>query len=666
MRKEKKRYEVKGINQQIAQYVNLIITICIVVLTLVLGILTGSIFISKSNKLLSAKTETAANEIEIWYEKQIQSVNLIADTIGYYHMTSDQTYNLKAYLADCLTKNETVYDYYACLNDKTCFFAGGWEPAPGEYDPTIRDWYIGAINNNGIYISSAYVDAETGRMVVTISKPLYEDNAIIGVLAADIFIDDVTNMAQNAFLSNNEYAILIDNSGNILTHKSEKFIPSVDASGNEVIAQYKDAGISESLINQKYTVNNQKFDYDHIFRIFTAKYMEDIGITVIYAASGLNYYGGIIIFLLECIIILIVTLIMSKKFIQKKLLILFKPLENLSIVAQNMGKGILDYHTEYSADDEIGNLCIAIEHSNLAIRSYITDISEKLKAMSEGDFSVRVDMDYIGDFSPLKSSINHIGEALSNAITTIGDAVNIVYKSAENVSGESSNLANQVSSVTKLINESNQAISDINNELKSSYLKTEESIEISQNTNTQLGNGNDQMIKLLSAMDKITETSNQIAEIIEIINGIASQTNLLALNASIEAARAGETGKGFAVVADSVRDLASKTTEAASNTSSLIDMSVQAVNQGSFLAEETAKDLQIVVEKTEDVNNHILTIAESIDKQTSIVDIVSKNFSDIKSYTANTSLASQECAKLSQELFSQVEKIQEIISVFKL
>ncbi len=357
---------------------------------------------------------------------------------------------------------------------------------------------------------------------------------------------------------------------------------------------------------------------------------------------------------------------MSKKFIQKKLLILFKPLENLSIVAQNMGKGILDYHTEYSADDEIGNLCIAIEHSNLAIRSYITDISEKLKAMSEGDFSVRVDMDYIGDFSPLKSSINHIGEALSNAITTIGDAVNIVYKSAENVSGESSNLANQVSSVTKLINESNQAISDINNELKSSYLKTEESIEISQNTNTQLGNGNDQMIKLLSAMDKITETSNQIAEIIEIINGIASQTNLLALNASIEAARAGETGKGFAVVADSVRDLASKTTEAASNTSSLIDMSVQAVNQGSFLAEETAKDLQIVVEKTEDVNNHILTIAESIDKQTSIVDIVSKNFSDIKSYTANTSLASQECAKLSQELFSQVEKIQEIISVFKL
>ncbi len=241
-----------------------------------------------------------------------------------------------------------------------------------------------------------------------------------------------------------------------------------------------------------------------------------------------------------------------------------------------------------------------------------------------------------------------------------------MYKSAENVSGESSNLANQVSSVTKLINESNQAISDINNELKSSYLKTEESIEISQNTNTQLGNGNDQMIKLLSAMDKITETSNQIAEIIEIINGIASQTNLLALNASIEAARAGETGKGFAVVADSVRDLASKTTEAASNTSSLIDMSVQAVNQGSFLAEETAKDLQIVVEKTEDVNNHILTIAESIDKQTSIVDIVSKNFSDIKSYTANTSLASQECAKLSQELFSQVEKIQEIISVFKL
>lgn len=540
------------------------------------------------------------------------------------------------------------------------YSGSGWIPDE-DYDASTRDWYIDAAASEQAVVSSAYVDVDSGRMVITISKAIKQDNMIKGVLAADIFIDDVTGMAQQEFVSRNEYAILVDGSGNILTHRATKFIPTVDQDGNENIASYQDENLTSYLIANHKLVMRHGIDYNYNLCVYTSEYLEDYGISVIYVNHAVDYYGGIILFFVCCIMVVIMVIIFCRKSIDKYLIPMFLPLEKLSIVADNMSKGVLNYETDYHESDEIGALCIAIEKSNYAIKSYVDDISCKLAAMEQGDYTKRVTIDYIGDFEPLKEAINHIAMTLQNTMELLHDTSKNVYGSAENVALSAKTLSEDVDSVTKLIDRGNSAVQKVREQFSINQANAQESVDISEQTKIELETSNTQMNKLLEAMEKISSTSEKIAEIIMTINEIAEQTNLLSLNASIEAARAGEAGRGFAVVADSVRDLASKTAEAAVNTTELIQTSKEAVEEGSVLAKDTAEKLQLVVDRTNNVNEHICVIAESINTQFTIVQDVNDNLKQIAGVTANTSSTSGECVCLSKELFQQVEQMNEIM-----
>lgn len=655
----------RSIQDRITRYVNLTIVIIILVIALGLGLVVNIMLNNRTREKYVAKTENVANQIDAWYNSQIVALDILIETIESLDMVNGNRNELNAYLKNCLEANPVVYDYYIGLTDKSLAAGSGWNPTPEEYDPTSRDWYQEALTTDGVAVSAAYVDAETGRMVVTFSRAVYTGDKLAGVFAADVFIDDLAQIVQSEFSEKSEYGILIDKADNVLVHKAEAFLPSVDANGEEKITAYKDAKISPKLVGRETVAMKVGADYNHKLCIFTAQYLDSLGITVIYVDSFFRFFSGTILFLLSCIVILIAAILISGRTVKSVLLSLLSPIESLSAVADNMSRGILDYKAEYTVDDSIGALSLAIERSNSIIREYIHDISEKLAAMEHGDFTVRVDMDYIGDFAPLKSSINAIGEALRDAMVRIGNAADNVHSSAQNVASGAAALEENVTSVTKLVDDGNHEVSQVTEEFSESRKRAGEAMTLSQDAKQQLADGNTQMASLLEAMDKITETSEKIAEIISIINDIASQTNLLSLNASIEAARAGEAGKGFAVVADSVRELATKTTEAAANTATLISMSREAVMEGSKLVQETAENMKLVVEKTGDVNNHIQAIADSIENETEIVGKVDRNFEEITGFTANTEATSRECVELSQELFEQVELMHSIIQKFK-
>ena len=665
---EKKNQE-RTIRQRQLRYALLSMTTAAIVIMVVLGGISIVSLVRSTNASQNGQILSVERQVNTWYSERMAEVSSIRDTIEHYSMTSDPSYDMKEYLAYMLSQNEAdgIYDYYVGMEDKTCYFGGGWEPDPGEYDPTSRDWYKNAKASSDIVISEAYVDADSGRIVITMSVALKENGQVVGVLAADVFTDDVQNIAAGSFDENDsKYVVLIDCAGTIIAHRNKDFLAYVDSTGQEVLTGYEEAKVPEEIVNSKELVRKFGSDYAGIFRIYTGQLIGSTGVTAVVVDKGLSYYRGVIAFFICAIILLIIVINLSARTSRKYLYPLLEPLGELTEVADNMSRGQLEYTSRHTVDDEIGNLCAAIENSNRSIKTYITDVAEKLEAISQGDLTSRVDMEYIGDFSELKESINEISDSLNETMRTVKSIADAVRNRAQDVSHEAKELEESVSGINIRIDDANERILRVRESFKESLNKTNESMALSGKACDELKQSYTHLEELTDAMNRISEKSDAIAQIIEIINSIATQTNLLALNAAIEAARAGEAGKGFAVVAENVRELASQTTDAVANSGMLINESVEAVNEGSRLVKNVVDEMKKVVERNNEVNTHMSEMTEFIREETAMVEDVAESINSMESFARNTEKASKECSEMSRGLYEDADSMNEAVGRFRL
>ncbi|MDU6923612.1 methyl-accepting chemotaxis protein IV [Franconibacter helveticus] len=178
--------------------------------------------------------------------------------------------------------------------------------------------------------------------------------------------------------------------------------------------------------------------------------------------------------------------------------------------------------------------------------------------------------------------------------------------------------------------------------------------------------GGEQASHVAQTMHEIETSSQKIGDIISVIDGIAFQTNILALNAAVEAARAGEQGRGFAVVAGEVRNLASRSAEAAKEIKALIEESVSRVQEGTTLVDNSAQTMAEIVRSVTQVNDIMGEIASASDEQHRGIEQVAQAVSQMDQVTQQNAALVEEAAGAAESLASQADRLTAVVSVFNL
>ena len=348
------------------------------------------------------------------------------------------------------------------------------------------------------------------------------------------------------------------------------------------------------------------------------------------------------------------------------------PLSQLTALAQTLEQGDLGLNrdqtviTEMDSNDEIGILSKSFHNTIGRLRNYIGEISDMLEAIAGGDLTAQITQEYVVDFSAIRTSLNDILQKLN---TTVGQIVS----SAEHVSGGAEQMSTASQALSQGSMEQTGAVEVLEETIHSvadSVKQTAESVRNARDQvggmGSQLAEGNQRMQEMITAMGEITDSSNEIEKIIKTIEDIAFQTNILALNAAVEAARAGMAGKGFAVVADEVRNLAAKSAEASQSTSTLIGRSIAAVNQGTQIADATAKQLESVVAGAHEIIETINGIAADAQTQTEAVEQIQEQIGQISGVVQTNSSTAEESAATSQELSAQASVLRQLVQTFRL
>ena len=300
------------------------------------------------------------------------------------------------------------------------------------------------------------------------------------------------------------------------------------------------------------------------------------------------------------------------------------------------------------------------------VNSYITEISGVLDTLSNDNLDQEITREYVGQFAQIKNALNQIIGKFNQVLTDILNASEEVTVVARQVSESSASIAQGASDQAVSVQRLSDSIMSINQSTRQNADNARVAKDLSDTSGTNAARGDKDINEMLAAMKGIMESSDKIADIIKVIDGIAFQTNLLALNASVEAARAGEQGKGFAVVAEEVRNLAGRSQTAATETEGLIAESVSRVNDGTKIATTTADALRAIVDAVNKVAEIINDISEASDEQAASVAEVSDGIQQITDVVQNNSATSETSAAASEELASQAEVLRSLVSVFKL
>ncbi|MDD3306710.1 MAG: methyl-accepting chemotaxis protein [Acetobacterium sp.] len=343
-----------------------------------------------------------------------------------------------------------------------------------------------------------------------------------------------------------------------------------------------------------------------------------------------------------------------------------KPLGEVLIVMDSISNG--DLHTRISGDykGDIETLKQTVNTTASRLEVVVSEITEKIEQLSQGNLDIENARAFRGDFVTISNAINVIIDSLNNVMGDINIAAEQVASGSGQVSAGSQSLAQGSTEQASSVQELTASIAEIADQTKNNAVDANKARELADTVKDHAAKGNAQMSQMQHSMVAINQSSNDISKIIKVIDDIAFQTNILALNAAVEAARAGQHGKGFAVVAQEVRSLAARSAEAAKETTVLIEGSIDKVQEGTKIADDTAAALDDIVAGIEKVTTLIANIAVASNEQASGIAQIDTGVEQVAHVVQQNSATAEESAAASEELSGQAELLKQLVDTFKL
>jgi methyl-accepting chemotaxis protein len=389
----------------------------------------------------------------------------------------------------------------------------------------------------------------------------------------------------------------------------------------------------------------------------------------------------------------------EKDVLSKSMLKMINSIRNLVKETVTLSKEAVNGNLSARGNEERfeGSYKEIISGVNATLNTVIQPINESSKVIekiAQGDLTVRMTGDYKGHFALVKQSVNNLADSFNTAIRDVAtaaqataSAANEISSSAEQMSAgaqeqtsQTTEVASAVEEMTKTILETSKNSSEASDAAKKSGEIAKEGGKIVEETIEGMNRIAEVVNKSAVTVQALGKSSDDIGEIIQVIEDIADQTNLLALNAAIEAARAGEQGRGFSVVADEVRKLAERTTKATKEITAMIkhiqketvgavllmkEGTVE-VEKGKEFACRAGKSLGLIIKGAKDVVDLSVQVAAASEEQSSVAEEISKNVEAINGVTQESAMGIQQIAKASEDLSRLTVNLQEHLAQFKI
>ncbi len=644
----------------------------IAIAMIIIMLLTYTIIASEKQKELDDRNDTIVENLVERIDKYSLAVELSAKNPEVYSLDYSR---MEPHLNDFMSLEGGVWSHFL-VTDDTAVNVAHTEGADSRHVSIAdKSYFTIPWNDEVTHVADPTFSNSTGRRIMGIGTPTYNEfGAQNGVLVGFVRLEYLSEVVNSHSITDNSYTFMLNSDGSLSSHPNDDIVlmqnwlspDPDDGASTEYVASMSD-GFKDVI--SKMTSGGEGTTITSVDGTMSVVTYRPVGVANLSIAtvSPIFELYQVIFILMALIIVAILATICINIFTASKMASsIVKPIGAITNWARQLAVGDTSgVKSDFLGDsvireEEIAELVQSFEQTSSGIQYGV----EKMSEIASGNLNIEV---------KLRSDRDVLSSALAGLISELSSVMDNINAAAIQVNSGSEQIATSAQMLAQGSMDQSTAIENLNHTastLQTQFEATNNSVvEITQEVNNAEHELENTLLKLNVLIDEIRTVNTksfEVSKIVKTIEDIAFQTNILALNAAVEAARAGASGKGFAVVADEVRNLASKSAEAAKTTSTLIGETVSSISEVSVNAEETIGFMDNIKGMMQTIVTDVTMISNTVESELDLVNEIATSIDMITNVIHANSAASEETAASSEELSSQANTMQALVSKFEL